>query len=48
MKIGLIAMSGIRTENEELAQLGLTLPSFVERKTASFPPARSPSGCWRS
>ncbi|MCG3210715.1 MAG: hypothetical protein FOGNACKC_04346 [Anaerolineae bacterium] len=31
MKIGLIAMSGIRTHNEELARLGLTLPAFVER-----------------
>jgi radical SAM superfamily enzyme YgiQ (UPF0313 family) len=31
MKIGLIAMSGIRVRNEELLQLGLTLPGFVER-----------------
>ncbi|MCH8289517.1 B12-binding domain-containing radical SAM protein [Candidatus Poribacteria bacterium] len=31
MKIGLIAMSGIRAHNEELTQLGLTLPGFVER-----------------
>jgi radical SAM superfamily enzyme YgiQ (UPF0313 family) len=31
MKIGLIAMSGIRVHNPELVQLGLTLPSFVER-----------------
>ncbi len=39
MKIGLIAMSGIRVCNEELLRLGLTLPGFVERsKTiASLP-----------
>lgn len=39
MKIGLIAMSGIRVCDEELLRLGLTLPGFVERsKTiASLP-----------
>ncbi|HBO42825.1 MAG TPA: B12-binding domain-containing radical SAM protein [Planctomycetaceae bacterium] len=39
MKIGLIAMSGIRACDAELLQLGLTLPGFVERsKTiASLP-----------
>jgi len=39
MKIGLIAMSGIRAYDEELLRLGLTLPGFVERsKTiASLP-----------
>lgn len=39
MKIGFIAMSGVRAHNEELTQLGLTLPGFVERnKTiASLP-----------
>ena len=39
MKIGLIAMSGIRVYDEELLRLGLTLPGFVERsKTiASLP-----------
>lgn len=39
MKIGLIAMSGIRACDEELLRLGLTLPGFVERsKTiASLP-----------
>lgn len=39
MKIGLIAMSGIRTHNEELTKLGLTLPGFVERNKiiASLP-----------
>lgn len=31
MKIGLIAMSGIRVCDESLLQLGLTLPGFVER-----------------
>jgi radical SAM superfamily enzyme YgiQ (UPF0313 family) len=31
MKLGLIAMSGVRVQNVELAALGLTLPSFVER-----------------
>ena len=31
MKIGLIAMSAIRTANKELLELGLTLPGFVER-----------------
>ncbi|MBU1043175.1 MAG: B12-binding domain-containing radical SAM protein [Candidatus Omnitrophica bacterium] len=39
MKIGLLAMSGIRACDEELLRLGLTLPGFVERsKTiASLP-----------
>jgi radical SAM superfamily enzyme YgiQ (UPF0313 family) len=39
MKIGLIAMSGIRCQDAELLSLGLTLPGFVERsKTiASLP-----------
>jgi radical SAM superfamily enzyme YgiQ (UPF0313 family) len=39
MKIGFIAMSGVRAHNRELTQLGLTLPGFVERnKTiASLP-----------
>ena len=39
MNIGLIAMSGIRTCDTELLELGLTLPGFVERsKTiASLP-----------
>ncbi|MCB1124261.1 MAG: B12-binding domain-containing radical SAM protein, partial [Verrucomicrobiae bacterium] len=31
MKIGFIAMSAIRTANQELLDLGLTLPGFVER-----------------
>src|SRR5262245_22557458 len=39
MKIGLLAMSGIRAHDAELLRLGLTLPGFVERsKTiASLP-----------
>ena len=39
MKIGFIAMSGIRAQNEELLKLGLTLPGFVERSKviASLP-----------
>lgn len=39
MNIGLIAMSGIRAHNEELTQLGLTLPGFVDRNriVASMP-----------
>src|SRR5579859_7942386 len=39
MKIGLIAMSGVRAHNEELNKLGLTLPGFVERSKviASLP-----------
>ena len=39
MKIGLIAMSGIRVCDEELLTLGLTLPGFVERSKviASLP-----------
>ncbi|MDH5765212.1 MAG: B12-binding domain-containing radical SAM protein [Gammaproteobacteria bacterium] len=39
MKIGFIAMSGVRAHNEELTRLGLTLPGFVERnkKIASLP-----------
>lgn len=39
MNIGLIAMSGIRAQNQELMQAGLTLPGFVERSKviASLP-----------
>jgi radical SAM superfamily enzyme YgiQ (UPF0313 family) len=39
MKIGLIAMSGVRACDEELLRLGLTLPGFVERSKviASLP-----------
>ncbi len=39
MKIGMIAMSGVRAHNEELTKLGLTLPGFVERNKiiASLP-----------
>ena len=39
MKIGLIAMSGVRAHNPELTALGLTLPGFVERNKviASLP-----------
>lgn len=31
MKLGLLAMSGVRAHNPELTALGLTLPGFVER-----------------
>lgn len=31
MRIGLIAMSGVRVRTEELARLGVTLPQFVSR-----------------
>ena len=31
MKIGLIAMSGVRVFNPELAAMGVTLPGFVNR-----------------
>lgn len=39
MKIGLIAMSGIRAANPDLMRLGMTLPGFIERKrvVASLP-----------
>jgi radical SAM superfamily enzyme YgiQ (UPF0313 family) len=39
MKLGLIAMSGVRVRNAELLALGLTLPGFVERSKviASLP-----------
>jgi radical SAM superfamily enzyme YgiQ (UPF0313 family) len=39
MKIGMIAMSGVRAYNEELNKIGLTLPGFVERSKviASLP-----------
>ena len=39
MKLGLIAMSGVRVRNPELLALGLTLPSFDERSQviASLP-----------
>jgi len=39
MRIGLIAMSGVRAHNKALTDLGLTLPGFVERSKviASLP-----------
>ena len=39
MRLGLIAMSGLRVEDAELARTGLTLPGFIERKEviASLP-----------
>lgn len=39
MKIGLLAMSGVRAHDAELLRLGLTLPGFVERSKviASLP-----------
>lgn len=39
MKLGLIAMSGVRAHSPELTKLGLTLPGFVERNRiiASLP-----------
>jgi len=39
MKIGLLAMSGVRACDEELLEMGLTLPGFVERseQIASLP-----------
>jgi len=39
MKLGLIAMSGVRAHNPELTAFGLTLPGFVERNKviASLP-----------
>jgi radical SAM superfamily enzyme YgiQ (UPF0313 family) len=39
MKLGLVALSGVRAHNPELTQLGLTLPGFVERNRviASLP-----------
>lgn len=39
MKIGLLAMSGIRAQDPELLEMGLTLPGFVERSKviASLP-----------
>jgi radical SAM superfamily enzyme YgiQ (UPF0313 family) len=32
MKLGLLAMSGLRVHNAELAELGMTLPGLVDRK----------------
>ena len=39
MKLGLIAMSGVRCHNQELMEMGLNLPGFVERSQviASLP-----------
>ncbi|MGE5617043.1 MAG: B12-binding domain-containing radical SAM protein [Bacillota bacterium] len=39
MKLGFIAMSGVRAHNKKLVELGLTLPGFVERSKviASLP-----------
>lgn len=36
MKVGFIAMSGIRAENPELMELGLKLPGFLERAMKLF------------
>lgn len=38
-RLGMIAMSGVRAENKELVELGLTLPGFIERSKviASLP-----------
>lgn len=36
MKIGLIAMSGLRAENPELMKLGMSLPAFLERARTLF------------
>jgi radical SAM superfamily enzyme YgiQ (UPF0313 family) len=38
-KIGFVAMSGVRAQNQELLEMGLTLPGFVERSKviASLP-----------
>ena len=36
MKIAMIAMSGIRAENPELMELGLTLPGFLDRARSLF------------
>ena len=40
MRLGLLAMSGVRAHYAELTALGLTLPGFVERSRviASLPP----------
>jgi hypothetical protein len=47
MKIGLLALSGIRAHDPELLALGLTLPGFVERSKQIA--ACRASGCctWR-
>lgn len=39
IRLGMIAMSGVRAENKELVELGLTLPGFIERSKviASLP-----------
>lgn len=39
MRIGFVAMSGVRAHNKELSEFGLTLPGFVERSKviASLP-----------
>ena len=39
MKIGFIAMSGVRAQNADLVAAGLTLPGFIERSKviASLP-----------
>src|ERR1035437_7118328 len=39
MKIGLLAMSGVRAHDKKLMEFGLTLPGFVERSkvVASLP-----------
>jgi len=39
IKLGFIAISGVRAYNQELTKLGLTLPGFIERNKviASLP-----------
>ncbi|MBK5259258.1 MAG: hypothetical protein JJE51_06675 [Thermoanaerobaculia bacterium] len=39
MRVGLLAMSGVRAHDAELTALGLTLPGFVDnRHIGFFPP----------
>ena len=37
MKVGFVAMSGLRAVNPRLNELGLTLPGFIERKQKPSP-----------
>ena len=48
MKIGLIAMSGVRVRTKELAELGVSLPQFVNRgKVSRFPSQPGSFDCGR-
>ncbi len=41
-RVLLLALSGVRVRDQELLELGMTLPGFVERSEVIASPARFP------